>query len=158
VAQQLWLLRHGEAEPHGAASDDERRLTERGRDQSRAAGRALASLELTFQYVFTSPKARARETAELACEAFGCEPIVHEPLAEGFDAREALALLHAVGDDQRVLVVGHEPDFSQVVYDLTGGRVDFKKGGVAAVRETGGMGELLVLLRPRELESIALGD
>ena len=37
----------------------------------------------------------------------------------------------AAGPDQRVLVVGHEPDFSQVVYDLTGARIDFKKGGIA---------------------------
>jgi phosphohistidine phosphatase len=156
VAQQLWLLRHGEAEPHGAASDEDRRLTERGRDQSRAAGRALASLELTFQYVFTSPKTRARETAELACSAFGCEPIVHEPLAEGFDAREALALLHAAGDDQRVLVVGHEPDFTQTVHDLTGADVALKKGGVAGVRIDGpSRGVLVALLRPRELDRLA---
>ena len=53
-----------------------------------------------------------------------------------------------------MLVVGHEPDFSQVVYDLTGARVDFKKGGIAAVRVQRGGGELLVLLRPRELESL----
>ena len=43
------------------------------------------------------------------------------------------------------------------MYDLTGARVDFKKGGVAAVRVGGGPGELLALLRPRELESIAVG-
>ena len=156
MAQQLWLLRHGEAEPHGAASDADRRLTDRGRDQSRAAGRALAALELTFQHVFTSPKARARETAELACESFGCEPIVHEPLAEGFDAREALALLHAAGDDRRVLVVGHEPDFTQVLHDLTGGDATLKKGGVAGVRLDGpSHGVLVALLRPRELDRLA---
>ena len=54
-----------------------------------------------------------------------------------------------------MLVVGHEPDFSQVVHDLTGGRVDFKKGGVAAIRLDAARAELIVLLRPRELESIA---
>jgi phosphohistidine phosphatase len=54
-----------------------------------------------------------------------------------------------------VLVVGHEPSFSQVVHDLTGGRVDFKKGGVAAVRAERSGGELLTLLRPKELESLA---
>ena len=53
-----------------------------------------------------------------------------------------------------MLVVGHEPDFSQVVYDLTGGRVDFKKGGIAAVRLDSTRGELIALLRPRELERI----
>ena len=57
-----------------------------------------------------------------------------------------------------MLVVGHEPSFSQVVLDLTGGRVDFKKGGVAAVRVERTVGELLVLLRPRELESLARSD
>ena len=66
-----------------------------------------------------------------------------------------MELLTAHGADARVLVVGHEPSFSQVVHDFTGGRIDFKKGGVAAVRVEGRMGEVLVLLRPRELESLA---
>jgi phosphohistidine phosphatase len=55
-----------------------------------------------------------------------------------------------------VLVVGHDPSFTQVVHDLTGARVDFKKGGVAAVNAERARGELLALLRPRELESLAL--
>ena len=54
-----------------------------------------------------------------------------------------------------MLVVGHDPSFSQVVHDLTGARVDFKKGGVAVVRTERTGGELLALLRPRELESLA---
>jgi phosphohistidine phosphatase len=152
MARQLWLLRHGEAEPHHAGPDDERRLTERGEGQGRAAGRALAALEITFQAVYTSPKVRARDSARLACEALGCEPIDHEPLREGFTADGARELLHA---DERVLVVGHEPDFSQVVYDLTGGRIDMKKGGIAGVRMDGARGELIVLLRPRELDRLA---
>jgi phosphohistidine phosphatase len=155
MARQLWLLRHGEAEPHGTRADAERRLTERGVEQARAAGAALAALGIVPAVVFTSPKVRARETAVHACEALGVEPVEHAPLAAGFDAAEALAL--AAGDDDgdgRVLVVGHEPDFSQVVHDLTGGRVDMKKGGVAGVRLDGGRGELIVLLRPRELKAI----
>jgi phosphohistidine phosphatase len=155
MARQLWLLRHGEAEPHGSRADDDRELTERGRGQSVAAGRALAALGITFQDVFTSPKVRALDTARLACEQLGCEPVVHDALASGFDRDEALALMRAAGEDQRVLVVGHEPDFSQVVLDLTGARVDFKKGGVAGLRLDGSRGELVALLRPRELDRIA---
>jgi phosphohistidine phosphatase len=153
MAQQLWLLRHGEAEPHDARPDDERRLTERGRGQAASAGRALAALEIEFQQVFTSPKVRARDTALLACEALGGEPVDHGALGAGFDARDALELLAAAGDG-RVLVVGHEPDFSQVVHDLTGARIDLKKGGVAGVRVQGSAGELIALLRPRELDRI----
>ena len=44
MARQLWLLRHAEAEPHGTRADAERRLTERGESQARAAGIALARL------------------------------------------------------------------------------------------------------------------
>jgi phosphohistidine phosphatase len=154
MALQLWLLRHGEAVPHDAKPDDERELTERGRDQSRAAGRSLSALEVEVHLCFTSPKVRARETAELACAELGVEPMVHEPLAGDFDGRDALELLSAAEGDQRVLIVGHEPDFSQVVHDLSGARIDLKKGGVAGLRMDGSRGELIVLLRPRELDRI----
>jgi phosphohistidine phosphatase len=154
MARQLWLLRHGEAEPHDSKDDAARELTERGRDQARAAGRALAALGVEVHFAFTSPKVRARDTALLACEALGCDPIEHAPLAAGFDRDDALELLAIAGDDQRVLVVGHEPDFSQVVHDLGGGRIALKKGGLAAVRMDGTHGELVVLLRPREFDRI----
>lgn len=154
MANQLWLLRHGEAEPHDAKPDFDRELTERGRAQSRSAGAALAALGLTFQAVYTSPKVRARDTALLACEALGEEPIVTPVLAEDFTVADARDLLLGVEPDGRILVVGHNPDFAQVVFDLTGGRVDFKKGGVAGVRLEGTRGELIALLRPRELDRI----
>jgi phosphohistidine phosphatase len=158
MAPQLWLLRHGEAVPHDSKPDDERELTARGERQALAAGAALARLGLELSACYTSPKLRARQTAELACRALGAEPVVEGSVGEGFDRDDAIALLRAHGDDARVLVVGHEPDFSQVVYDLTGGRVDVKKGGIAAVREARGSGELVVLLRPRELETIVLDE
>jgi phosphohistidine phosphatase len=155
MANQLWLLRHGDAEPYDARPDAERRLTGRGEAQARAAGRALAALEMTFQAVYTSPKVRARDTALLACEALGEEPIVTPVLAGDFDVADARDLLLGVEPDGRILVIGHNPDFAQVVYDLTGARVDFKKGAVAGVRLEGTQGELISLLRPRELERIA---
>jgi phosphohistidine phosphatase len=156
MASQLWLLRHGEAVPHDSKPDEERELTARGERQAIAAGEGLARLGVEFDACYTSPKVRALGTAKLACRALNIEPVVHEPLAQGFDRDDALELLRAHGDDARVLVVGHEPDFSQVVHDFTSGRVDFKKGGVAAVRVQPGGGELFVLLRPRELESLSL--
>jgi phosphohistidine phosphatase len=158
MATQLWLLRHGEAEPHGARPDPERALTERGERQARAAGVALAALGLRFTQVLTSPKVRARDTARLAAEALGAPVVEHAALAEGFDAREARALLPLAQETGAVLVVGHNPDFAQVVADLTGASVDFKKGGVAAVRIDGTRAELIVLLRPREISLIGPGS
>ncbi len=155
MARQLWLLRHGEAEPHDVRPDAERRLTARGEEQARAAGRALARLELPVHLVFTSPKVRAWETASLACAPLGVEPMVHAPLADGFDRDEALALVEAGEADQRVLVVGHNPDFEQVVYDLTGARVALRKGAVAGIRVRGAEAKLIALLQPRELARLA---
>jgi len=157
MARHLWLLRHGEAEQHGTRPDPERRLTDRGSEQARNAGIVLASLGIDFAAVLTSPKVRAAETARLAAAAWGAEPEPYEPLASGFDADDALTALAAYGggEDVRLLVVGHEPDFSTTVAQLTGGRVDFKKGGLAAVRVAGGGGELVALLRPVDLARIA---
>ena len=78
-----------------------------------------------------------------------------DALANGFSRLDALTLLDA--HDASILVVGHEPSFSQVVYDFTGGRVDFKKGAVFALEAKRTAGTLLVALRPRELEAIARG-
>jgi phosphohistidine phosphatase len=156
MAQQLWLLRHGEAEPHDTRPDPERRLTPRGERQAIAAGRALRALGVEFAAAFTSPRVRAAETARLACESLGIEPVVHEPLSGDFDVDEARALMAGQDADARVLLVGHEPDFSNVVHDYSGGRIDLKKGGIAALRLDGTRAELIVLLRPREVES--LGD
>jgi len=157
VAVELWFLRHGEAEPHDARPDPERRLTPRGEEQSRAAGRAMAALELRFQLAVTSPRVRARDTLRLACESLSCDPVVHKPLSKGFDAGDAIELAHGAGPDKRVLVAGHNPDFEQVIHDLTGARINLKKGGIAAVRLDGRRGTLLVVLRPREIARMA-GD
>jgi phosphohistidine phosphatase len=157
MAPQLWLLRHGEAVPHESKPDDERELTPRGRRQAEVAGSALAKLGLEFAACYTSRKVRALETAQLACRALNVEPAVAQSIAGRFERDDALELLLPHGPDDRVLVVGHEPTFSQLVHDLTGGRVDFKKGGVAGMRIERASGELLVLMRPRELEAIAAG-
>jgi phosphohistidine phosphatase len=153
---QLWLLRHGEAVPHESKPDDERELTPRGERQSAAAGEALARLGVEFGACYTSPLVRARGTAVLACRALNVEPQARDVLGKDFDVGAAQELLLEHEQGERVLMVGHNPSFAQVVHDLTGARVDIKKGGVAAVRMGGGAAELLVLLRPRELETIAL--
>ncbi len=166
MARQLWLLRHADAEPHGTRSDSERRLTERGERQARLAGEAIALMGVEFDALLSSPKERALRTATVAARAWSPAQRerleVHPPLASGFDAHQALAALAeavpgAGGGDARVLCVGHEPDLSTVVVELTGARIDLKKGGLAVVRLEGGGGELIALLRPAELALIAEG-
>ena len=177
MARQLWLLRHADAEPHGTRPDPQRYLTERGERQARVAGLALARMGVEFEAVLSSPKERALRTATLALGVWGKRPLetqpqrklkVHPPLEGGFDARQALAAMAQLGPDARLLAVGHEPDFSGVVEELTGARIDLKKAGLAVVRLLSAPagegpsgpsvvagGELVLLLRPAELALIA---
>ena len=141
----IWLLRHGDAEQ--GSPDAERPLTEKGRRQARSAGAALKELGVQLDACLTSPKKRAVDTAALVCELLNVEPQVEPSLAGGrFDP---IGLAAGMGDE--VLLVGHEPDFSNVVRDLSGGDVDIKKGGLVAIDG----GELRVLMRPAELKRIA---
>ena len=142
----LWLLRHGDAAE--GSLDAERPLTDKGREQSRAVGAALRALGVELDACMTSPKLRAADTARIVCEQLGAVEPAHEPKLAGgpFDA-EALA----AGLGEEVLLVGHDPDFSAAVHSLTGAQVRMKKGGLAAVDK----GELILLLRPRELKRIA---
>lgn len=141
----IYLLRHGEAED-GDGDDAARRLTEKGERQARHAGLALRELGIGIDACLASPKVRARDTARLACEALEVEVEVTGALRGGpFDA----ATLTAGRGD--VLLVGHEPDFSAAVGQLTGAKVQMKKGGIAVVEGS----TLVALLRPQELKRIA---
>jgi phosphohistidine phosphatase len=139
----IWLLRHGDAEE--GSPDFDRRLTVEGERQARTAGQALRKLGERIDVCLASPKLRAADSARLACESLGVE-VTLEPALEGgpFDA-EALAA--GLGE---VLLVGHDPDFSQAVRDLTGARVQLKKGGAAGIAGR----ELKLLLRPKDLSAI----
>jgi phosphohistidine phosphatase len=140
----IWFLRHGDAE--GGDNDFERPLTKKGERQSRDAGAALAALGVNFDACLSSPKVRARETARLACEPLGLEVTIEERLQGGpFDPFELTA---GLGE---VLLVGHEPDLSSAIGELTGGLVDLKKGGIAAVD----VRELRLLVRSKETHLIA---
>lgn len=142
----IWLLRHGDAEQGSGGDDDSRRLTPKGEEQGRNAGRALAELGVELDACLSSPKLRALDTARLACEPLGVEVATSEDLAGGdFDPGE---LAQGRGD---VLLVGHDPDFSNAIGRLTGASVAMKKGGLAAIDD----GELVALLRPQHLERIA---
>ncbi len=140
----LWLLRHAEAQD--GFPDDKRPLTERGARHAEATGLALARLEVKIEACLSSPKTRALQTAELACEPLGVPVTVEHALSgEPFDVHELIA---GLGD---VLLVGHDPSFSLTLHALTGAQARMRKGGLAGIAK----GELVVLLRPSELMAIA---
>lgn len=144
----IWMLRHGEAED-SASDDASRRLTARGERQARAAGAAMARLEVNLDHCLTSPRRRALETARIAVAALGVDVEVSEALAGGdFDLAELVA-----GRDE-VLLVGHEPDFSRAIQLTTGARVELRKGGLAGLAGA----TLVALLTPDQIQLATAGE
>jgi phosphohistidine phosphatase len=121
----VFLVRHAEAavgEP-----DELRRLTPAGRDAARALGERLAEVQPTA--VVSSPLLRARETADLIARACNLEATTDDNLAPGATAE---TLRETTGDgDGIVVAVGHQPDCSEIVLELTGREVSFPPAGVA---------------------------
>ncbi len=115
---------------------------------SQSRSEALAALGVEVAACLASPKLRAADTAKLACEPLGVEVQLEPKLAGGPFDPEALA-----AGLEEVLLVGHDPDFSMAVHAATGAQARMKKGGLAGIEK----GELIVLLRPSELEAIADG-
>jgi phosphohistidine phosphatase len=150
----LYFLRHGDAgsQPSGMA-DDERLLTDGGIAALHSAAPLWRRLNLRPDVVLTSPLARARQTADLFCEAIGGEPTADDGLRPGASWGNLARAMSAHPDARRVLFVGHEPDLSSAIAELSGaGSVRMRKGSLACLEFYGvpepGAGELAWLLDP----------
>jgi len=160
AVMQLFVVRHAAAEgsepgPAGAA----RELTDAGRTKLRRAVRGLASLDIRFDSVLTSPWKRAAQTAKLLAPIAAAPPIATELLTQSPGA-SLLALL--AQQPETAAVVGHEPWLGELVAWLAfgdskhGDALLIKKGGVLWLEGTpvpGGM-QLRASLPPKVLRAL----
>jgi phosphohistidine phosphatase SixA len=124
---RLFLVRHAEAAP--GDPDDLRPLTAAGRDAARELAARLAAEHPDV--VVSSPLLRARETAAAIAEAAGIGVETDERLAPGAGADDVRGAAHGRGDT--VVLVGHQPDCSEIVLALTGREVRFAPGAYCEV-------------------------
>jgi phosphohistidine phosphatase len=155
---RLYFLRHGVAEQRGqwTGPDEARPLTKEGIDRMTKQAERMAKLGLCPDLIVTSPFARAAQTARIVAERLELTQslMTDDRLASGFDLH-AFSRVLKDHPAPTVMLVGHEPDFSQVIGQLVGGaRMVLKKGGLACVEVYGGSlvsGELLWLATPQLL-------
>ncbi len=160
----LYFLRHGEA----AAPDDskyprdfDRPLTKAGLREMLCIADGMLRLQLELERIITSPLVRAQQTAEIVADLLNLRKqlVTEERLGCGFDLRKLSATLPEHPGCERVLLVGHEPDFSTLVSELIGGgEVAMKKAGLARVdfaeKVARGRGQLVWLLAPKVLRTL----
>jgi phosphohistidine phosphatase len=124
---RLFLVRHAEAAP--GEPDELRPLTDAGRTVARALGERLRSEHP--ETVLTSPLLRARETADAIARAAGLAAEADARLAPGAGAEAVRAVVAGRGNP--VVVVGHQPDCSEIAFALTGRQETFAPGAFLEV-------------------------
>jgi phosphohistidine phosphatase SixA len=133
---ELYLLRHAHAgDPAGWDGPDERRpLSERGEKQSDRLGRFLAGIGFQTDAIIASPKLRATQTAKHVAERLGVPVGEDDRLAGEVSLGTLEAILRDAGDPLRPVIVGHDPDFTELVAILCGAAgVPMKKGALARI-------------------------
>jgi phosphohistidine phosphatase len=147
----LYFLRHGEADwPNWKKPDDERPLTKSGKKEMRELARFLRRLKVRPNIIITSPLPRAAQTAEIAADYLKAKLLKDDLLEPGFGTEELQTLLKR-HHTESVVIVGHEPDFTDVISELTGAALKLSKAGVALVEldPESRKGRLLWLFPPK---------
>lgn len=160
---ELLVMRHAKSDWDAGADDHERPLAERGVRSARKVGRFLARAEMVPELVISSTAVRARTTAELAAEAggWGC-PIERTSAFYDTDPGSVIAEIAAREAPPRLMVVGHDPTWSELVSLLAGGgAVRLPTAAVACLElpmnswqaVAPGMGRLVWLVTPKLVQA-----
>ncbi len=133
---EIYILRHGIADERRAGRSDEKRaLTEEGRRKLRPVLERARAAGVAPSLILTSPYVRAVETAEMAAEVLGHKrPVVHTTaLVPGSSPETAWRDIRDRGDEESILLAGHEPMLSELAAYLLGVpelAIDLKKGAL----------------------------
>ena len=135
---RIYLLRHGIAEEGFGKRDSERALTDEGKQKVRELLKTVAQAGVRPSLVISSPYRRAMETARLAMTELGYKGSLVEcsALTPDSSPKAAWSDVRIHGDEESVLLVGHEPLFSALAAFLLGSPevlIDFKKGAMLCV-------------------------
>ena len=156
----LHLLRHAHAGNPEAwdGPDAARPLSEKGRDQAERLGAYLAGLGFKPDAFITSPKLRAVQTAEIVADHLGVGVTEDDRLAGSLDLEAVEALMADADGPERAVLVGHDPDFSDLLAELCdGANVPMRKGTFARIEcdrpLRPGRGTLRWLIPPDALRS-----
>jgi phosphohistidine phosphatase len=133
MPRELLILRHAKSDwDSGAASDFDRPLNRRGKNDAPRVGAWLYREGLVPDHVISSPAERARQTAVKVCKGLELskKQIVWNPEIYEADLSGLLAVLARCPSDARtVLLVGHNPGLESLVQYLAGDDLEGVKDG-----------------------------
>jgi phosphohistidine phosphatase len=119
MIMEIYLVRHGAA--HTKEDDPERHLNKNGLAQCHLSGRALRRLDTKFDLVISSPKVRARQTAEIIADEVGYpkdEIKVTETLEPMASPKETISCLNNFTEMNNIMLAGHLPLLGNLASEL----------------------------------------
>lgn len=134
---EIYMMQHGNALPKD--KDPERGLSPEGENQIRLSGRALKRLNVSLDLIVSSPKKRARQTAQIVAYevAYPEDRIeVTETLEPLFPASEAVSYMRSFTEKERILLAGHLPSLAEIASSLMSEihiSIQFEMGGVCRI-------------------------
>jgi phosphohistidine phosphatase len=154
--KSLTLFRHAKTERDSTSGRDfDRRLIERGQNDSKRMGEEIRSLGLEFDLTLSSPAARAAETAELA----GLTPRFDERIYDAASS-ELLAIVQSADNGAgRIALVGHNPGLERLASRLIGQFVEMPTGSIIEIAVPvdrwgdvdDGNGRVVRFIKPKDL-------
>lgn len=153
--REILLLRHGKSSwDAGVESDFSRPLAPRGKRDAPRMGAWVLGQALVPDEIVSSPAKRAKQTAKRVADAMGFDPgdIRYDERIYGAESEDLRAVLSECAGP-RVLMIGHNPGFEELVDELAGGAPVPKHGklfptcALAYFRK----GDLVTIVRPRDL-------
>lgn len=151
-------MQHGKALPEG-----EEPLSEEGKVQIRASGKALKNLGIQFDLIISSPKKRSNESAIIIKEeTFYQKEIVETDLIKSKTAAiDTLSFLQNHVDQTRILIVGHLPSLVEIASHLLSPshiNIQIQNGGCTRI-DTNNLiehnGTLIWHLTPEQLKGLS---
>jgi phosphohistidine phosphatase len=135
----IYIVRHAIAEDGSPGMPDERRaLTADGKRKMKEAAAGFARLKPDVQKIFASPLVRARQTAEIVATELEKEVAELKELSPGYAPASVVAKLQKMTDVQSIMLVGHEPNCSELASYLLSQKsnadLEFKKGAICIIR------------------------
>jgi phosphohistidine phosphatase len=140
---KLYFLRHAIAADRDAdkyPDDGQRPLTKDGYEKMVKIARALDKMNVRIEMILSSPLRRARETAEIARKRLHLKKdrlVLIDQLAPLGDTSQLIADIQAKYMFDSLMLVGHEPDLSNLISLLLSGdtslSITMKKGGICCL-------------------------
>ena len=134
----LYILRHAIAEERDSEKypdDSKRPLTDKGAKRMGRIAEGMLALGIELDVILSSSYTRAKQTAEIVAKEFGAESkLKFTKHLETGDAEKLIDEINKLGKIANVLLVGHEPDLSELISVLLMGDTSLpltmKKGGL----------------------------